>query len=63
MVSEESLPSDLRVTARTEDGVIMGVKHEHYPIFGVQFHPESIASEHGHDLLKNFLQITSSMGE
>ena len=63
MVSEESLPSVLRVTARTEDGVIMGVKHEHYPIFGVQFHPESIASEHGHDLLKNFLQITSPKGE
>jgi anthranilate synthase component 2 len=63
MVSEEGLPSVLRVTARTEDGVIMGVKHEHYPIFGVQFHPESIASEHGHDLLKNFLQITSLKGE
>jgi anthranilate synthase component 2 len=63
MVSEEGLPSVLRVTARTEDGVIMGVKHEHYPIFGVQFHPESIASEHGHDLLKNFLQITSPKGE
>ena len=63
MVSEEGLPSVLRVSARTDDGVIMGVKHEHYPIFGVQFHPESIASEHGHDLLKNFLQITSSMGE
>ena len=63
MVSEEGLPSVLRVTARTEDGVIMGVKHEHFPIFGVQFHPESIASEHGHDLLKNFLQITSPKGE
>ena len=63
MVSEEGLPSVLRVTARTEDGVIMGVKHEHYPIFGVQFHPESIASEHGHDLLKNFLQITGPKGE
>jgi anthranilate synthase component 2 len=63
MVSEEGLPSVLRVTARTEDGVIMGVKHEHYPIFGVQFHPESIASEHGHDLLKNFLQITNPKGK
>jgi anthranilate synthase component 2 len=57
------LPSVLRVTARTEDGVIMGVKHEHFPIFGVQFHPESIASEHGHDLLKNFLQITGPKGK
>ena len=63
MVSEKGLPTVLRITARTEDGVIMGVKHEHYPIFGVQFHPESIASEHGHDLLKNFLQITSPKGE
>ena len=63
MVSEEGLPTVLRVTARTEDGVIMGLRHEHFPIFGVQFHPESIASEHGHDLLKNFLQITSSKGE
>ena len=63
MVSEEGLPSVLRVTARTEDGVIMGLRHEHFPIFGVQFHPESIASEHGHDLLKNFLQITGPKGE
>ena len=63
MVSEEDLPTVLRITARTEDGVIMGLRHKHFPIFGVQFHPESIASEHGHDLLKNFLQITSSKGE
>ena len=63
MVSEEDLPTVLRITARTEDGVIMGLRHEHFPIFGVQFHPESIASEHGHDLLKNFLQITSPKGE
>ena len=63
MVSEAGLPTTLRVTARTEDGVIMGLRHKHFPIFGVQFHPESIASEHGHDLLQNFLQITSSKGE
>ena len=63
MVSEEGLPTVLRITARTEDGVIMGLRHAHFPIFGVQFHPESIASEHGHDLLKNFLQITSPKGE
>ncbi|MBT07595.1 MAG: aminodeoxychorismate/anthranilate synthase component II [Rhodospirillaceae bacterium] len=63
MVSEVGLPAVLRVTARTEDGVIMGLRHQHFPIFGVQFHPESIASEHGHHLLKNFLQITSPQGE
>ncbi|BBC78654.1 anthranilate synthase component II [Acetobacter orientalis] len=50
-----SIPECLDVTAWTEDGVIMGVCHKEYPISGVQFHPESIASEHGHDLLKNFL--------
>ena len=63
MVSEEGLPTVLRVTARTEDGIIMGLRHKNFPIFGVQFHPESIASEHGHDLLKNFLQITGPKGE
>ena len=63
MVSEEGLPTVLRVTARTEDGIIMGLRHKHFPIFGVQFHPESIASEHGHDLLKNFLQITGPKGK
>jgi anthranilate synthase/aminodeoxychorismate synthase-like glutamine amidotransferase len=51
----ESLPDCLKVTARTEDGVIMGLKHRELPIFGVQFHPESIETKHGHRLLKNFL--------
>ena len=51
----ESLPACLRVTARTADGVIMGLAHEERPIYGVQFHPESIATEHGHRLLGNFL--------
>jgi anthranilate synthase component 2 len=50
-----SIPDDLEVTAWTADGVVMGVRHKQYPISGVQFHPESIASEHGHDLLRNFL--------
>jgi anthranilate synthase component II len=46
---------DLRVNARTEDGTVMGFRHATLPIHGVQFHPESIATEHGHDLLANFL--------
>ena len=50
-----SIPDDLEVTAWTADGVIMGVRHKLHPISGVQFHPESIASDHGHDLLRNFL--------
>jgi anthranilate synthase component 2 len=53
----ETFPDTLRVTARTEDGVIMGLRHEVFPVFGVQFHPESIASQYGHDLLANFLAI------
>ena len=51
----ESLPACLLVTARTADGVIMGVAHRSRPIYGVQFHPESIETEHGHRLLRNFL--------
>lgn len=56
-IAPETLPDCLTVTARTEDGVIMGVQHKTLPIHGVQFHPESIASNHGHDLLANFLDI------
>jgi anthranilate synthase component 2 len=56
-VRPETFPAALQVTARTEDGVIMGLRHRVYPIFGVQFHPESIASEFGHELLSNFLGL------
>lgn len=56
-VDPASVPDCLEVAATTEDGVIMGVRHRTLPIHGVQFHPESIASEHGHALLRNFLQI------
>ncbi len=58
MLDPATLPDCLEVTARTEDGVIMGVAHRELPLFGVQFHPESIASEHGHDVLANFLRLT-----
>ncbi len=56
-VARDSLPGVLEITAETDDGVIMGLRHKELPIHGVQFHPESIASEHGHALLANFLRI------
>jgi anthranilate synthase component II len=56
VVENESLPDTLRVTARLEDGTIMGLAHRELPLHGVQFHPESIRSEHGHALLRNFLE-------
>ena len=55
IVERASLPECLAVTAETADGTIMGLQHRDQPVFGVQFHPESIASEHGHHLLRNFL--------
>lgn len=56
VIERASLPDCLEVTAWTEDGEIMGVQHKTLPIAGVQFHPESILTEHGHDLLANFLK-------
>jgi anthranilate synthase component 2 len=56
-VRREDLPADLEVTAWTDDGEIMGVQHRIRPVFGVQFHPESIATECGHELLANFLDV------
>ena len=55
----DSLPDCLAVTAESDDGVIQGVSHRQLPVHGVQFHPESIASEHGHRLIQNFLEISS----
>jgi len=56
-IDPESMPAGLIETAWTDDGVIMGVRHASAPVHGVQFHPESIASEHGHRILENFLRI------
>jgi anthranilate synthase component 2 len=57
IVDRASLPAELEVTAELADGTIMGLRHRALPIHGVQFHPESIASEHGHALLRNFLDL------
>jgi len=62
VLERDSLPDCLEVSAETEDGVVMGVRHRELPIHGVQFHPESIASEHGHALLRNFLAIAGHNG-
>ncbi|EAR50973.1 anthranilate synthase component II [Oceanicola granulosus HTCC2516] len=58
VVERETLPDTLEITASLADGTIMGLAHRELPIHGVQFHPESIASEHGHKLLKNFLDMS-----
>ena len=60
VVERASLADDLAVTAETEDGTIMGLAHRRLPVHGVQFHPESIASEHGHLILRNFLEIAEA---
>jgi anthranilate synthase component 2 len=57
VIDRATLPACLEITAETDDGVIMGVAHKSYPVHGVQFHPESIASQHGHALLQNFLRL------
>ncbi|MFN2306079.1 MAG: aminodeoxychorismate/anthranilate synthase component II [Paracoccaceae bacterium] len=57
VVERDSLPDSLQINAELEDGTIMGLQHRELPIHGVQFHPESIRSEHGHTMLKNFLDL------
>jgi anthranilate synthase component 2 len=57
IVERDTLPDAIEITAHNKEGLIMGLQHKQKPIYGVQFHPESIASEHGHALLKNFLQM------
>ena len=60
VVERASMPRELTVNAETGDGLVMGLMHANLPVHGVQFHPESIASEHGHLMLKNFLDIAAS---
>jgi len=62
VVARDGLPDCFEITAETEDGVIMGLRHRELPVHGVQFHPESIATEHGHDLLANFLVAAGHVG-
>jgi len=57
IIDPKTLPDELEVTAKTDDGIIMGVAHKTKPIHGVQFHPESIATDHGHAMLKNFIEL------
>ena len=57
VIDRATLPASLEITAETDDGIIMGVMHKTQPVHGVQFHPESIASAHGHALLQNFLRL------
>ncbi len=58
IVERKTLPESLTVTAETEDGTIMGISHKEFPVFGVQFHPESIDTASGHALLSNFIDLT-----
>lgn len=56
-VEKSSMPSSLKITAETQDGTIMALEHDALPIYGVQFHPEAILTQYGHELLKNFIEI------
>lgn len=58
IIEKETLPECFAITAETEDGIIMGIQHNEYNLHGVQFHPESIASEYGHEMLANFIELT-----
>ena len=63
VIKRDTLPAALAVTAETSDGLIMGVSHRTRPVHGVQFHPESILSEHGHLILRNFLDLARNWNE
>jgi len=57
VVDRKTVPKELLVTAQTDDGCIMGIKHKDYPMFGIQFHPESILTENGMEIIRNFLEL------
>jgi anthranilate synthase component 2 len=57
IIEKETFPDDLKITATTKDNIIMAISHKEYNIHGVQFHPESISSEYGHQLIKNFIEL------
>jgi len=57
IIERDSAPDDLEISAESDDGLVMAVAHRARPVYGVQFHPESIASQHGHALLRNFLDL------
>ncbi|MDI3519944.1 MAG: anthranilate synthase component [Caldanaerobacter sp.] len=57
VIDRNTLPEELEITAQTEEGVIMGVRHRKYPVYGLQFHPESILTEQGKEILRNFLEV------
>ena len=59
-LAPDSIPDELLVTARTPDGTVMGVRHRRLPVEGVQFHPESVLTGSGHDLLRNFLRLAAA---
>jgi anthranilate synthase component 2 len=63
VVDRASMPDELAVTAETDDRLVMGLSHAKLPVHGVQFHPESIASEHGHLILKNFLDLAAAWNQ
>ncbi|MEM5810214.1 MAG: gamma-glutamyl-gamma-aminobutyrate hydrolase family protein, partial [Candidatus Aenigmatarchaeota archaeon] len=58
VIDEKTVPEDIQITARSDDGEIMAIEHKKYPIWGVQFHPESILTEYGKKLLENFLKLS-----
>ena len=62
IVSQENFPDDLVITSYSEENEIMSLQHKNFPIYGLQFHPESVLTEHGYDLLQNFLELISTTG-
>ena len=61
IVDRESVPADWRIDAVAEDGAVMGISHKEMPLYGVQFHPEAVLTEYGHEILENFCRIAESM--